>query len=146
MLSDSYSERRNDVSKIFPDAGKDWGPEEKGSSEEEMVGCITGSMVRSLSKLWEMVKNREAWCTAVHGVTRNWTWLSDGTKATKHSTDWGPWHHVSYAPFLPVACVALWKPLPLPFKNKMYGILLSEVFLCVYCWQCWVVVPAPAFL
>ena len=34
---------------------------------------ITGSMDMSLSKLWEMVKHREAWCTAVHGVVKGWT-------------------------------------------------------------------------
>ena len=37
-----------------------------------LVG-ITDSLDMSLSKLWEMVKGREAWCTAVHGVTKNRT-------------------------------------------------------------------------
>ena len=42
-----------------------------------MVRCVTDSMVMNLSKLWEIVKDREAWCAAIHGVAKSQTRLSD---------------------------------------------------------------------
>ena len=42
-------------------------------TEDEMVGWRHGLNALSLSKVWEMVKDREAWSAAVHGVTKRWT-------------------------------------------------------------------------
>ena len=58
---------------IDPDAGKDWGQEEKGMTEDEMIGWITDSVDINLSKLREIVKDREAWHSAVHGVAKSQT-------------------------------------------------------------------------
>ena len=51
-----------------PDAEKDWGQEEKGVTEDEMVDGIIDLMDMSLSKLWEIVKDWEAWRAAVPGI------------------------------------------------------------------------------
>jgi len=52
--------------------------------EKGMTGLegIINSMHMSLHNLWEIVKGREAWCAAAHGVTKSQTWLSDWTKTT----------------------------------------------------------------
>ena len=65
-----------------PHAGKDGGQEEKGMTEDEVVGWHHWLSGHEFEQTWEIVKVREAWCAAVHGVTKSQTQLSDWTTAT----------------------------------------------------------------
>ena len=71
------------VKQKVPDAGKDWGQKEKMASEDEVAGLHHWCNGHELRKLWEMVRDKEAWHGAVHAFAKSWTWLGNWNTWTK---------------------------------------------------------------
>ena len=82
------------------DAGRDWGQEEKGMTENEMAGWDHQLYGRELGQLRALVMDREAWRAVIHGVTKSRTQLSDWTEL-----NWDGRH--SFLPNFPQGSLAL---------------------------------------